>query len=342
METSRFSFDLPPELIAQHPAEKRSRSRLMFLCRESGKVTHWSIDDLPALVPRDAVMVFNNTRVRKARLYAESRRNPVRREFLLIAPIGSRRVWNAMTPRVRRLHKSVVFRFPGNREACVIGRTGPYVTLEFDSELDEAYFADHGHVPLPPYIRREDAPQDEERYQTVYASEPGSVAAPTAGLHFTDELLSRLRERGVQIEWVELRVGPGTFLPVRSEHVEDHEMHAEECTVSAATAHHLNGAMAEGRPVIAVGTTSVRTLESAWEAETGRIAPVDGSTELFIYPGFAFNVVTGMLTNFHTPRSTLLMLVCAFAGTEPLLESYRLAVRERYRFFSYGDAMLIL
>jgi S-adenosylmethionine:tRNA ribosyltransferase-isomerase len=366
MKTTDFSFELPDELIAQHPSEHRGESRLMLLDRASGSTSHHTVGDLPQLVSPDTVMVFNDSRVRKARLYGDVRPaatrgdrgstspgshpdaaaadRPAPREFLLVReqPDASpRTVWQAMTRKPRKLKPGATVVFPGERIARVTGHHEMFVLLAFERPLDEEYFAKHGHVPLPPYIDRDDAPADEERYQTVYATEPGSVAAPTAGLHFTPELLERLRERGVQTESVRLHVGIGTFLPVRVERVEEHTMHEEECELTEETAERLNAARTEGRKILAVGTTSVRTLESAWNTDRGELVPFRGETRLFIRPGHRFGAVDTLFTNFHTPRSTLLMLVSAFAGRENVLAAYREAVRERYRFFSYGDAMLI-
>jgi S-adenosylmethionine:tRNA ribosyltransferase-isomerase len=245
-----------------------------------------------------------------------------------------------MTTRPGRLHDGSVVVFPGGREAIVMGHGRQTVLLRFEPALDEAYFIEYGHVPLPPYIRREDAPEDETRYQTVYAAEPGSVAAPTAGLHLTAGLMAEIEKRGIPIVPVTLHVGMGTFLPVRSDEIDEHVMHSEEYEIPAESAAAINGALDAGRPVVAVGTTSVRTLEGAWRG--GRVAAERASTDLFIRPGYEFRVVSGMLTNFHTPESTLLMLVCAFAGRDEVLAAYAEAVRERYRFFSYGDATLIL
>ncbi|MFP4113234.1 MAG: tRNA preQ1(34) S-adenosylmethionine ribosyltransferase-isomerase QueA [Spirochaetota bacterium] len=360
MKTTDFSFDLPDELIAQHPSEHRGESRLMVLDRTTGRTEHRTVADLPDLVAPRTVMVFNDSRVRKARLYGRpvatgAHAAPVRagdagdrdggdREFLLVRELPDhppRTGWEAMTKKPRRLKPDDRIAFPGGRTARVVGHREMFVMLRFDSPLDEAYFARHGHVPLPPYIEREDAPEDEERYQTVYAKEPGSVAAPTAGLHFTPRILDELRARGVRTETVRLHVGIGTFLPVRVEDIGEHTMHEEECELTEETARRLNEARAEGHPLLAVGTTTVRTLESAWDPDRGELVPFRGETDIFIRPGHQFGAVDMLFTNFHTPRSTLLMLVSAFAGRETILAAYEEAVRERYRFFSYGDAMLI-
>ncbi len=347
MKTADFSFDLPEELIAQHPSARRDRARLMVLDRRTGGTQHRMVTDFPDLLAPGTVMVCNDSRVRKARLYARVSGGS-EREFLLIRELHDKTcvddrasVWEAMTRKPSRLRVGTVVDFPDGRCATVAGHRSAFVLLSFDAPLDEAYFAAWGHVPLPPYIARQDEDEDESRYQTVYAQEPGSVAAPTAGLHFTTELLERVKELGVQIEWVRLHVGIGTFLPVRVDEVEKHEMHEERCELRPEVAERLNAAREAGRPILAVGTTSVRTLESAWDERRQRIVGFSGETRLFIRPGYRFTVVDTLFTNFHTPRSTLLMLVAAFAGRDRVLAAYEEAVRRRYRFYSYGDAMLI-
>ncbi len=362
MKTTDFSFDLPDELISQHPSERRGESRLMVVDRASGEISHRTVADLPDIVSPDTVMVFNDSRVRKARLYGRRVTDDGRaeqREFLLVrelvpergekavraATAGSPRPrtrWEAMTRRPSKTREGSTIAFPGGRTARVVGHREMLVHLEFDEPLDESYFDEHGHVPLPPYIDRDDEADDAERYQTVYAREPGSVAAPTAGLHFTQSLLDRLQASGVGIEWVRLHVGIGTFLPVRVENLDEHRMHEEQCELAPRTAERLNAARTAGKRLLAVGTTSVRTLESAWNAETARLEPFSGETDLFIRPGYRFGAVDMLFTNFHTPRSTLLMLVSAFATRGLILRAYEEAVRKRYRFFSYGDAMLIV
>ncbi|TFH05350.1 MAG: tRNA preQ1(34) S-adenosylmethionine ribosyltransferase-isomerase QueA, partial [Spirochaetales bacterium] len=244
--------------------------------------------------------------------------------------------------RAKKLKVGTRILLPDGTPAEVVGHDEIHVHLTVEPSLSEEFFRTHGHVPLPPYIRREDAPEDEERYQTVYARTIGSIAAPTAGLHFTRDLLGQLESRGIQMEWVSLHVGLGTFLPVRCDDIENHEMHSEECEVSADTASRINTAIARGRPVIAVGTTSVRTLESAFDPTIGALREFRSATRLFSRPGYEFKVVSGIFTNFHTPESTLLMLVSAMGGQESVLAAYKEAVSRGYRFFSYGDAMLII
>ncbi len=349
MKTDDFSFELPEELIAQFPAERRGESRLLVLDRATGRAEHALVRELARYVEPGTLMVFNDSRVRKARIYGEAVDTGARVEFLLLRRQGVE-LWEASCTKMKRQKPGRRYRFPEGVEAEIVGASaegGRDETrlIRFYPPIDESWLERVGHIPLPPYIRREDAPADAERYQTVYARESGSAACPTAGLHFTEELLAALDERGVERAFVTLHVGLGTFLPVRSEEVEAHAMHEEEYTVPQATVQAVMRAKAEGRPILAVGTTSVRTLESAWRKE-GENGPAGlcagpGSTRIFIYPGYRFKVVDRLFTNFHTPKSTLLMLVAAFAGRERILAAYEEAVRARYRFFSYGDAMLI-
>ncbi len=344
MKTRDFSFELPEELIAQRPADRREDARLLVLDRESGARRHSRVSELPAHLEAGSLLVFNDTRVRKARFEAERVGTRGSAEFLLVERIDGRRWW-AITNRGKRARVGLSYRFPGGRVARIIERDAERRLLEFDVGLEESYLERHGAVPLPPYIRRSADSHDAERYQTVYARTIGSVAAPTAGLHFTESLLARLSDAGIEIRFLTLQVGLGTFAPVRAEDVEDHTMHSERFEISAETADAVNRARAEGRSVVAVGTTSVRALESAAvETTAGSAVSVERGmreTSIFIYPGYRFRVVDSLFTNFHTPESTLLMLVSAFAGRELILEAYREAVAKRYRFFSYGDAMLI-
>jgi S-adenosylmethionine:tRNA ribosyltransferase-isomerase len=338
VKTKAFSYNLPAELIAQQPPAQRGASRLLVLERATGRLRHASIADLPTLLPAGTVMVLNDSRVRKARLLGVQPQTGGTIEVLLLEREQGGR-WQALVPRARRrLGRAYVF--PGGVRGTVLEPGTDACLMEFEPPLDEAYLEEHGHVPLPPYIRRQDTPADSERYQTVYARSMGSAAAPTAGLHLTGELLEELRRKGVEVVSVTLHVGTGTFLPIRSEHIEGHEMHTEAFRVPPESAAALNRALAEGRRILAVGTTAVRTLESAWQE--GGVREGEGRSSLYIRPGFRFRVVSQLLTNFHTPRSTLLVLVSAFAGRQAILRAYREAVRERYRFFSYGDAMLIL
>jgi S-adenosylmethionine:tRNA ribosyltransferase-isomerase len=347
MKTQDFSFDLPERLIAQAPSPERGLSRLMLLDRASRRVSHRMAAELPEILESGSLLVFNDSKVRKARVYGESESSGARVEFLLFQKLDAY-TWRAVVQRSRRRRPGSRYVFPGGLEGEICGAEGEFRLLRFNAPVDDAWLDAHGHIPLPPYIKREDTAEDAARYQTVYAAAPGSAAAPTAGLHFTRELLARLADRGIETAFLTLHVGLGTFWPVRTENIEDHRMHEEAYVITEETACRVEKAKAEGRKVIAVGTTSVRTLEAAWQ--DGRLARGEGAASIFIYPGYAFKAVDALFTNFHTPRSTLLMLVSAFAepktgasaGRDFILESYACAVREGYRFFSYGDAMLIL
>jgi S-adenosylmethionine:tRNA ribosyltransferase-isomerase len=322
------------------------------------------VEELPRLLEPGSVLVFNNSRVRKARLSGVSMSTGAQVEFLLLEkmPAGNTAqpgtaasaggvLWRVMAQRAkrRRVGSRYVFAIgpQDRREAEIVALDGEFRILRFDAPIDEAWLDRHGRIPLPPYIKRADNSFDSERYQTVYAAETGSAAAPTAGLHFTPALLSALEQAGMETVFVTLHVGLGTFLPVRAKNIEDHVMHRESYTISDEAAGRIEQAKAAGRKIVAVGTTSVRTLESAWTA--GSLARGEGSTRIFIYPGYRFQVVDQLFTNFHTPGSSLLMLVSAFAGAKAgafadrdlILESYAEAIQKGYRFFSYGDAMLI-
>ena len=347
MKTSDFNFELPENLIAQHPPEERGKSRLLVMDRKNRSLEHRMVSDLPGVLGEGTLMVFNNSRVRKARLYGRSEQTGRKQEFLLLSKTNCN-TWQVMVARARRCRPGNRYLFAAGLWGEITGEEGEYRLLRFDRPIDDAWLEIHGHVPLPPYIKREDSKDDTERYQTVYAREYGSAAAPTAGLHFTEELLENLREAGVESAFITLHVGPGTFLPVRSENLEDHKMHEESYNIDDDTACRVGKARAEGRKILAVGTTSLRAMESAWEEgmpackATGQLKRGEGSTSIFIYPGYEFKAVDALFTNFHTPGSTLLMLVAAFADRGFILDAYREAVREGYKFFSYGDACLIL
>ncbi|WP_211230007.1 tRNA preQ1(34) S-adenosylmethionine ribosyltransferase-isomerase QueA [Desulfovirgula thermocuniculi] len=338
---SDYDFELPPELIAQEPAGRRDESRLLVLFRATGRLEHRLFRDLVEyLVPGD-VLVLNETRVIPARLRAKKAGNGGEVELLLLRQLEGE-CWEALVRPGRRAKPGTRLVLGGGLAECVVGeRTGTGGRrVYFSSPLPVSeLIARLGEVPLPPYIKK--YPQDPERYQTVYARRDGSVAAPTAGLHFTPELLERIEKSGVKIARILLHVGLGTFRPVRVEDITRHHMHAEYYEVSPEAAEVINGARAGGGRVVAVGTTSVRCLETV-AGEDGRVKPGAGWTDLFIYPGYRFRAVDALITNFHLPRSTLLMLVSAFAGREKILAAYRVAVEKRYRFFSFGDAMLIL
>ncbi len=342
MRTETFDYRLPPELIAQSPPERRDASRLLVLERDGGRIEHRAFSDLASYLSAGDVLVLNRSRVRKARLLG-ALPGGGRSEVLLLRPLDpALREWEALGRPSRRLRPGTTVTVrPGRlgcRVTCNLGGGELRVELLLPEGADpEALIEEAGRVPLPPYIKGE--LEDAERYQTVYASRTGSVAAPTAGLHFTPEALAGLRDGGVEESFIELRIGLDTFRPVRVEEVEDHAMHSEEVEVGEEACRAVNAARDRGRRVAAVGTTVVRALESAWSQ--GALRPFKGSTGLFIYPGFRFRCTDLLLTNFHLPRSTLLMLTCAFGGTEAVLRAYREAVREGYRFYSFGDAMLI-
>jgi S-adenosylmethionine:tRNA ribosyltransferase-isomerase len=337
VKTSLFSFDLPEDRIAQTPSAEREAARLLVLNRSSGEITHSTVRKLARWIEPGTLVVLNDTRVRKARLFG-TRSGRRTTEFILLERKGIDR-WEAIAGRSGRLRRGSVFGFPEGVTGTLEPAEGETRLLRFDPPVDEAWLERNGHVPLPPYIRRPDLPADEERYQTVYARALGSAAAPTAGLHFTPRLLDELRSHGAEIARVTLHVGLGTFQPIRTENIEDHLMHEEAYAVPTATKALVDAAVRDGRPVLAGGTTVVRTLEAAWGNDGLREG--QGRTRIYITPGYRFKVVQRVFTNFHTPGSSLLVLVSAFAGTARILETYREAVRTGYRFFSYGDAMLI-
>ena len=361
MLVTEFDYHLPEELIAQEPLADRAASRMLRLGRDDARVEDRCFREFPELLRSGDLVVFNNTKVFPARLYGHrsgaraqplSAQNPASRDFLkgrvevLLTKQLSRdpNDWQCLVRPGRKI---------GEGERLFFGETDELVA----EVVDRGTFGERrirfgpvpdffdrverlGHVPLPPYIAREDRSGDRERYQTVYARERGSVAAPTAGLHFTPQILQRLAERGIETTELTLHVGLGTFQPMRVEKVEEHKLHREAYSVGDDAAQKINRALDEGRRVVAIGTTTVRTLEYL-ARETGRVQATSGEADLFIYPGFQFRVVRAMLTNFHLPHSTLLILVCAFGGKEPVLTAYRHAVKQRYRFYSYGDCMFV-
>jgi len=338
-DTSSFDYELPEELIAQRPAASREAARLLVLQPEA--IAHRAVSDLVELLPADALLVLNSTRVRRARLFGRRARSEGRVELLLLEPVLGSDKWRALGKANRPLKPGDEIR-AGDLGIVVEEKADDGVLtlrLESSAPLDEALVKD-GLLPLPPYIRRAPDGADDDRYQTVFARELGSVAAPTAGLHLSRELLARLEARGVELGFLTLHVGVGTFRPLSSERLEDHVMHEERIHVGVELAEQVNRARRAGRPVVAVGTTVVRTLESV-VALTGEMREYSGSTRLFITPGYQFRVVDALLTNFHMPKSTLLALVAAFAGYELMMSGYRTAVEQRYRFLSYGDAMWI-
>ena len=339
MKTKDFSFEIPPELIAQEPTTRRDGARLLCLHRDHGTVRHRLVTELPDLLPADALLVFNDTRVRHCRLAAtlQTSHRPVE---LLLLEQHTDLEWSAIAGPARRARPGTILRLPEDRMVEVLSAEEERIRVRITPAVDDDYLDRRGHVPLPPYIRREDRPADSERYQTVYARRPGSAAAPTAGLHFSEQLLADIDRRGIERRFVTLHVGLGTFRPIRSESIADHRMHQETYEVPEETANAVTQARRAGRTIVAVGTTSVRTLESAWVDGEG-LRPGPGQTDLYIYPGYRFLAVDEMFTNFHTPESSLIVMVSAFGGQERILAAYREAVARRYRFFSYGDAMYI-
>jgi S-adenosylmethionine:tRNA ribosyltransferase-isomerase len=336
MDRAGFSYDLPRELIAQAPLPERSASRLLVLDGKSGAVEDRRFIDLPALLAPGDLLVANDTRVLPARLHGE-KASGGRIELLLERATGCEsgrfQIKASHAPR-----PDGELRLPGGATARVVRRDGDLYELKLDREL-APYLQAHGEIPLPPYIDRRPETSDAVRYQTVFAAEPGAVAAPTAGLHFDAPLLAALERRGIETAFVTLHVGAGTFAPLRAERIEEHVLHPEWMQVTRETCAQIEATHARGGRVVAVGTTSVRALETA--ALGGTLEPFTGETRLFIRPGFAFRVVDALVTNFHLPESSLLVLVAAFAGLDRTLAAYRHAVAERYRFFSYGDAMLV-
>jgi len=348
MRVADFDFELPLEQIAQVPAVRRDASRMMVLDRGTGVVTHRRFADLPDELRAGDLLVLNDTRVLSARLRG-TKPTGGRVEILLVEPVGEdggAPVWRALLTGSKSLRPGIAIAVPQGLTVVPLVREGDVWRVKLVHPRGEVLGAIEaaGEMPLPPYIRRDAGdprgPLDRERYQTVYARVPGAVAAPTAGLHFTPELLASLIERGVETAFVTLHVGLGTFSPVRVTEVAAHRMHDEAFAIPEATAAAVLRARARGGRVIAVGTTVARTLETGAD-ERGGIVPGSGRSSLFIYPGFGFRVVDALVTNFHLPQSTLLMLVCAFAGTDAVLAAYRRAVLEHYRFFSYGDAMFV-
>lgn len=342
-KVSLFDYDLPVELIAQHPVEPRDASRMLVLDRTAGAVEHRTFRHLPSFLRTDDLLVLNDTRVIPARLSGR-RETGASVEVLLLnrMRVG---IWRCLVNPGRKVR-------PGDRIVF-----GPGLTGEVEERLEEgarsirfihegsfeSVLEQLGSAPLPPYIKRSKPdPADRRRYQTIYAEHPGAVAAPTAGLHFSEKILKEIEDRGIRIVCLTLHVGLGTFRPVKVENVEEHRMDSEWFEIGSEAADHINLTKEKGGRIVAVGTTVVRSLESAWDDSTGSLTAGSGLTDLFITPGFRFSVVDLLLTNFHLPRSTLLMLVSAFAGREQILAAYKEAINEKYRFYSYGDCMLIL
>jgi S-adenosylmethionine:tRNA ribosyltransferase-isomerase len=367
MDVRDFDFDLPPELIAQEPPAARGGARLLHLDRASGSIAHTSVSALPDLLRPGDLVVVNNTRVFPARLLGRRDPSGGAVECLLVRRLASDQgqirvrggsdpdrshdgseLWEALVHPGQKLKPGARLVFEGRHtirgeilERRHFGRRMVRLWTDDATPIDQAV-DEIGHMPLPPYIKRDDRVDDRDRYQTVFAQARGSIAAPTAGLHFTPQLTQALADRGVAIAEITLHVGYGTFQPIRVDRVEDHRIEAERYEIGAAAAAAINHARAEGRRVIAVGTTTTRTLEAVARLHDGAIAAGSGETDLFLYPGADFRIVGGLLTNFHLPQSSLLMLVSAFAGRDRVRSAYDAAVAARYRFYSYGDAMLIL
>ncbi|MGN9134313.1 tRNA preQ1(34) S-adenosylmethionine ribosyltransferase-isomerase QueA [Clostridium sp. HCP1S3_B4] len=340
MKASEFDFYLPEELIAQHPLEKRDESRLMILDKKTGEIEHKKFYNIIDYLNEGDTLVLNNTRVLPARLIGEKENTGGKIEFLLLKRIDKDR-WECLAKPGKSARVGRKFTFgDGKLKAEVVDVLedgNRIVEFKYEGIFEEVLDA-LGEMPLPPYIHEK--LEDKERYQTVYSKEEGSAAAPTAGLHFTKELLQKIKDKGVNVVYLTLHVGLGTFRPVKVENIEDHEMHSEYYTMSKETANIINETKKKGKRVISVGTTSTRTLETIGDSN-GIVREASGWTNIFIYPGYKFKVVDNLITNFHLPESTLIMLVSTLAGKEHVLNAYNEAVKEKYRFFSFGDAMFI-
>ena len=337
-----FWYDLPKELIAQEPADPRDSARLMVLDRKNDKIEHAVFHDLPRYLEKGDLLVVNNSKVLPARLLGTKVPTGAVCELLLLRQVKGD-TWECLARPGKRMQAGTKVSFGDGTLTAVVDETMPdgnkLVTFTYDTETLYEKLDAFGKMPLPPYITKQ--LEDQSQYQTVYAKELGSAAAPTAGLHFTPELMDTLRAGGVNIAEVTLHVGLGTFRPVSEDDIEDHQMHSEWYSVSEETAAAINAARESGHRVIAVGTTSCRTLEAVW-AKHGKIVPCSGNTDIFIYPGVELHAIDGLITNFHLPESTLIMLISAFYSYEKTMAAYKVAVQEKYRFFSFGDAMLIL
>ncbi|WP_294480941.1 tRNA preQ1(34) S-adenosylmethionine ribosyltransferase-isomerase QueA [uncultured Victivallis sp.] len=352
LSTSLFDYDLPPELIAQHPAERRDGSRMLVLDRVTGECEIHPFGAIREYLSPGDALIYNDTRVLRGRMYARKNGDPqgAKFELLLVQALDpERRRWNVLLKPGKRALPGVFAQLlesdgtlnENGDGFTVLGRSGDGgFGIEFNTPDSDRLQARYGHIPLPPYITRGDETADSERYQTVYAEKAGAVAAPTAGLHFTPEILADLAAKGVREAAVTLHVGPGTFKPVSVENAEEHQMHSEEYFLTPGTAELINATHAAGNRVLAVGTTTVRTLESCADPD-GIVHPAHGNTQIFLYPPYRIRAVDLLLTNFHLPKSTLLMLVSCFCDREKVLAAYELAIREKMRFYSYGDCMLL-
>lgn len=338
MRRDEFTYDLPDGLIAQYPSEQRGESRLLCLDKNTGQVTDRQFRDLLDLVSGRDLLVFNDTRVIPARLFGRKETGG-KVEIMVERILGDDRMLAQM--RFSKTPKPGTAIILENQSRLIVAgaRDDMFILQRDGTETISSILESIGHMPLPPYIQRKDEVTDRERYQTIYARTPGAIAAPTAGLHFSDEIMQQLGEKKISITFVTLHVGAGTFQPVRVEHIEDHRMHSEYLEVTKEVCDMVNKTKSAGGRIIAIGTTTVRSLETA--ALSGSLKPYTGETDIFITPGFNFRVVDALLTNFHLPESTLLMLVCAFGGRENVLRAYQHAIQQKYRFYSYGDAMFI-
>lgn len=337
MLLSDFDYFLPPELIASHPLEKRSASRLLYLKKTKGVWQDMQFSALPDLLKKGDLLVFNNTKVVPARLYGHKQTGG-KIEVLIERIVGQKEAWaHIRASKAPRCGAQLILE--NALQVEVSERHGDLFKLVFHQDVLES-LEQFGHIPLPSYLQRDEIPQDRHRYQTIYAKEKGAVAAPTAGLHFDEETLQALNKKGIQLTYLTLHVGAGTFQPVRVTSIENHKMHSEYMVVSKDVVQTIQKVKQEGGRIIAVGTTSARALETA--ARGGQLLPYQGETDIFIYPGFQFQCIDGLLTNFHLPKSTLLMLVCALGGHEQVMGAYHHAVEQKYRFYSYGDCMLLL
>ncbi|GMO25292.1 MAG: tRNA preQ1(34) S-adenosylmethionine ribosyltransferase-isomerase QueA [Termitinemataceae bacterium] len=351
MKTKSFYFDLPADLIAQYPPPERGTSKLLVLNRKSGKIVHTAVSQIANIVKCGSLLVFNNSKVRKARIFAADKKTGALLEFLFLKKISETQ-WCVMLKKSRKYESGRQFIFPQNIEGVLKGSIEDLRMLQFETPITDDYLDKCGHIPLPPYIKRSDEQSeifdDSIRYQNVFAKNIGSAAAPTAGLHWTNEMMQSLSLSDIETAFVTLHVGAGTFFPVRSENIEDHKMHSEEYFIDNETAVKIERAKKDGRKIIAVGTTALRTLESAYL--NGTLQQGSRSTSIFIYGDYKFKCVDHLFTNFHTPESTLLMLVSSFTGAlsnaedgrKLIMHTYGEAIKKGYKFFSYGDAMLIV